>query len=648
MKNKVFLKASWKDKVFLMFFSMLFLVLNGHASGTYYYQATANADVSAGGRVYVSEDETESPAYQTAPMVITGGTDGLLIQGGGNQTLHFYASNNEGYMFKGWKNSQGTKVSDDPHYTAPNQWVSGSRDLVWDFFPIRSHYDYTNATQINYTAMFEAITGYVQVYSSDITRGSVGCSNYNNTLNEEITITAIPDASKGVKFLGWKTSNSASAPYVATDNPYSLTVTGNAKYYAFFSEPATMVYCILKNRKTGRYLSFYGNGKVEDHTADVVYNNVKVNAKDGFVFDKSLKMISEDKALGNPMTVFKRTSTKINGSLEEGDLATDIKMSNGGASAAISIASLLESSNYPLTFQHQSDGSYKVFINYTTRVKVLGINYDVPLQSCLYDDGSSDYATLQAIDNMNAENQAKAYWDIYFLTESQIEGAFGANAKARFTQEGKYYTTMYAPFAYKLLDGVTAYYLPFSSESYNQEKNKLIFKEIASGSIVPANTAVILECQNADDPTQNRLLPVSEATPIAGASNQLLKGYTLLYSRASSGLINTVENSDLRYILSMNNAGKLGFYHYSGENMNPNKAFLELPAPLDHLAEALNQSVEELAKTFSFSFGETTGIELSPVVVDDADAPIYDLQGRRIKNPSQGIYVKKGKKFVVK
>jgi hypothetical protein len=144
------------------------------------------------------------------------------------------------------------------------------------------------------------------------------------------------------------------------------------------------------------------------------------------------------------------------------------------------------------------------------------------------------------------------------------------------------------------------------------------------------------------------LLPVSEATPISGATNQLLKGYTQLFSRASNSLINTVPNSDLRYILSMNDAGKLGFYHYSGTNMNPNKAFLELPAPLDQLAAALNDTQENLAKTFSFSFGETTGIELSPMVVDDDDAPIYDLQGRKIKNPSQGIYVKKGKKFVVK
>lgn len=31
-----------------------------------------------------------------------------------------------------------------------------------------------------------------------------------------------------------------------------------------------------------------------------------------------------------------------------------------------------------------------------------------------------------------------------------------------------------------------------------------------------------------------------------------------------------------------------------------------------------------------------------------ADEAIYDLQGRKVSHPTQGIYVKNGKKFVVK
>jgi hypothetical protein len=41
-------------------------------------------------------------------------------------------------------------------------------------------------------------------------------------------------------------------------------------------------------------------------------------------------------------------------------------------------------------------------------------------------------------------------------------------------------------------------------------------------------------------------------------------------------------------------------------------------------------------------------IELNNAVVDDADTPIFDLQGRKVKTVKAGVYIKKGKKFVVK
>ena len=626
--------SSWIGKPVLMIVVMLFVALTGKASSDYYYKATANADVSGGGKVYVSSEATNSPAYAAAPQSLEGSVRGFTSSGGANATFHFYASNNEGYRFMGWKNSDGNTVSTNTHYIAENLWITGSNSWLWGY----------NPTTITYTAIFEAIKGYVQVYSTDPSRGTVDCSNYDNTLNENITITAIPDASQGVKFLGWKTSNSENAAFVSTDNPYALTVTGKANYYAFFSPPATMVYCILKNKKTGRYLSLYGDVKAGTHTSKYTYNNRQYDVIDGFKFDEGLKMLSEDKALGNPMTVFKRKSTTLSGTLEEGDLATDVK---DGSNKAISVSTLIGNQNYPLIFEHQNDGSYKIYTNYATKVST----YNITLQSCLYDDGTSDYATMQAIDDMNDANKAKAYWDIYFLTESQIEGAFGANAKSKYTQEGKYYTTMYAPFPYKLLDGVTAYYLPFSSDSYNEERNTVVFKPISSGSIVPANTAVVLECLNSDNPTANRLLPVSEeVAPIADATNQLLKGYTQIYNK-TTGKLNIVEKNDLRYVLSLKD-NKLGFYHYNGANMNPNKAFLELPASLDELAEYLKEQTgsDNQAKEVSFSFGDekTNNIELHNVVSDDEDAPLFDLQGRKLKAANTGVYIKNGKKYIVK
>ena len=625
MRKQTFIGKSNRSMHLFLTLLMLFFVVSGKASTTYYYTATADLNNTAGGKVYVSENSTSSPVYDNEAMSFNSSVEGWTSDRGAWATNHFYATNNEGFTFSGWKDSKGNIVSNNTHYTA-SDWVTGTRSILTG----------TTRTPIKYTAIFERITGYVQAYTTDATRGSVTISDPNNGLNDNVEITAIPDASQGIKFLGWGLSRDQTSGYITT-NPYNLTVTGYATYYAFFSAPASMVYCILKNHETGRYLSLYGDVKASNHTTKVSGQTVI----DGFDFTNGFKMISESQAMGNPMTVFKRKSTLVGG-VEEGDLATDVEVISGNSTTKLSISSLIDYTNHSdLIFEPQNDGTYLIYTNITSG------NYTYP--SFLYDNYSKDdWAHLRSTNDMGSADQKRIYWDVYFLTEDQVTGAFGANAKSNYTQDSKYYTTMYAPFAYRLLDGVTAYYLPFSNESYNEEHNTVVFKEIASGSIVPANTAVILECQNADDPTANRLLPVSsDESTISVESNQLLKGYTQIFSSKNQKQ-NTVPNSELRYVLSIKN-DKLGFYHYSGSNMNPNKAYLELPATLDKLAEYLEEhNADNLAKTVKFSFGETTGIKLSNVVVDEADAPIFDLQGRKIQNPSTGIYVKKGKKFVVK
>lgn len=653
MKNRELKNiSSWKGKAFLMLIGMLFVAIDAVASD-YYYYVKADADLSAGGRVYVSTQQTNSPAYQKAPMEFNGSGNGL---GSYMQNFYFYATNNVGYTFKGWRNSSNSIESTSASYNVQKE-ISGGR---W------------SRTQVIYTAVFEAVSGLVQAYTTNASRGMVTISNPNNKINQDVMITAIPDASQGVIFRGWKVSYDNNVPgdddpFVTTENPYTLHVSGSAVYYAYFSEPAQMVYCVLKNKGTGRYLSLYGDGAASEHKTDVTVSIPYVgdrtfnNVLDGYDFNNGLKMLEEGKVLGNPMTVFKRNSTAVSNT-EVGDLVTDVFMTTGDLTKVISIGSLT-GTNRNLVFEQQNDGSYRIYTNITNTVRYNWTDYTVTNPSYLYDAGD-DFAHLRSTNDMNGD-ESGTYWYIYFLTEDQVEGAFGANAKSDYTQGGMYYTTMYAPFAYKLLDGVNAYYLPMSKDSYKEETNTVVFKKIASGGIVPANTAVILECQNADNPTLNRLMPVSDETTIADASHQLLKGYTQLYSRDSQKQ-NTVANDNLRYVLSIKNS-KLGFYHYSGTNMNPNKAFLELPAPLDELAQYLEEhnNAGNLAKTVTFSFGETeentdngeaTGIELSNQIVDeDESAPVYNLNGGKVaegktaeKMLRPGVYVKKGKKIVVK
>ncbi len=51
----------------------------------------------------------------------------------------------------------------------------------------------------------------------------------------------------------------------------------------------------------------------------------------------------------------------------------------------------------------------------------------------------------------------------------------------------------------------------------------------------------------------------------------------------------------------------------------------------------------------TFTWGTAAGITAHPVAIKTADNdPVYDLSGRKVSNPSAGIYIQNGKKFVVK
>ncbi|MDY6438143.1 MAG: hypothetical protein SPK85_03395 [Prevotella sp.] len=46
--------------------------------------------------------------------------------------------------------------------------------------------------------------------------------------------------------------------------------------------------------------------------------------------------------------------------------------------------------------------------------------------------------------------------------------------------------------------------------------------------------------------------------------------------------------------------------------------------------------------------GETTGISTVKMAADSKDGEWYDLSGRRVGQPAKGIFVKNGKKIVIK
>ena len=214
-------------------------------------------------------------------------------------------------------------------------------------------------------------------------------------------------------------------------------------------------------------------------------------------------------------------------------------------------------------------------------------------------------------------------------------------------RDGKYYTTLYVDFPFKIVGDVKAYTIEGVNAQNAQGYYFAKVKKLAQqGDVVPAQTAVVLEC-NSTNPVDNQLLPQGDETPQT-SGNRLCGTFfgaaiNGLEVKDGAGNAYNVTHDNVR-AFNINTAdarNPIGFYKLNSAvtSVPGNKAFLVLT------------SSEAQAKSFVLNFddGETTGIETINVEKNAAeDGVYYDLQGRRVEHPTRGIYILNGKKVVIK
>ena len=184
--------------------------------------------------------------------------------------------------------------------------------------------------------------------------------------------------------------------------------------------------------------------------------------------------------------------------------------------------------------------------------------------------------------------------------------------------------------------GCTAYIVKGSKQGAGSYPDADI-KAFAAGSIIPKQTAFILENLNAKGQTIGYHAHVSGTE--VDVSGNLLVGSATETEFSGTGY--------RYYIFSSGSLGQ-GFYHQGtrqGESIKvkAHRAGLRLPVTGYGLAPA---------KAFVFDFEAAkqklvTGIKLRPTP-DTApkNDVIYDLQGRRVTHPTRGIYIVNGKKII--
>ena len=103
------------------------------------------------------------------------------------------------------------------------------------------------------------------------------------------------------------------------------------------------------------------------------------------------------------------------------------------------------------------------------------------------------------------------------------------------------------------------------------------------------------------------------------------------------GTTEAINGNGKIYVLNYTQENGVGFYQLSDNGtLGANKAYLEYNG-------------SNARAFFSFGFDdETSGIENTSRTDDTNRGEVYDLQGRQVKQPARGLYIKSGKKVVIK
>lgn len=196
--------------------------------------------------------------------------------------------------------------------------------------------------------------------------------------------------------------------------------------------------------------------------------------------------------------------------------------------------------------------------------------------------------------------------------------------------DGNWYTSIALGFQVKLSEGMKAFYL---TDAVDANKSEVVMKEI-EGDVIPPMTPVILKL-NGPSAADNKLTPVRIDTelvdPVYYADN------ALSCATDSLGLLFgfSLDAPDKRYYV-------LGNVDGNACMVETTQTYFEANTPYYFLTD--DKKAKEKNGYLKF-VNEIDGI--TTVTAHDMNSnTIYDLQGRRVVNPTRGLYIVNGRKVV--
>lgn len=183
------------------------------------------------------------------------------------------------------------------------------------------------------------------------------------------------------------------------------------------------------------------------------------------------------------------------------------------------------------------------------------------------------------------------------------------------------FATIYTPTAVQCPEGVKAY-----SGVINEAEGLVDLKSYPDG-LIPAGTAVMIKAE------------ASAIESVPGSDSKIVNLEVLDEATIDAqdndfeGSYFTEEAPENICTLQMIN-GEMGFYRYNGTYIKGFKGYLPIPSTLG---------------TIRFRFADGTTTDIDAATLETAPTTYYDLSGRRVLNPTRGVYVTaSGKKVFVK
>ena len=232
----------------------------------------------------------------------------------------------------------------------------------------------------------------------------------------------------------------------------------------------------------------------------------------------------------------------------------------------------------------------------------------------------------------NGNETTRLYWNVgpadggglnLYRTDGNEKFMFYAipTAKAKLTTaEGidniQTIATFSAPYAAVIPTGVEAWYI----DQTNAEGNVATMKKL-EGEAIPANEGVIL---TGTATGEVNMAPASYETVATISGNKLSNTAAETHTAVAGDYVLAIVNSQVAFYPTI-----------VGTVVGINKAYLNLSAG---------------GSAVAMNFGDnTTAVNTALETLDNAQAPVFDLSGRRVMQPVKGgLYIQNGKKFIVK